>query len=174
LAFDIGANRGCVANRLAANFQRVVAFEPCRESFNLMDPAANVIGSVCAVSQSDGQVALDEAHISIRTGQLVTGSALDWGNVLRQRVVPSIKLDTAAEIYGIPDFIKIDTEGHEILVLKGGENALAHKPALVIEVHREKDGERIERLLGLKLRKIEHPGERGTAKDNHFWLTNVL
>ena len=48
----------------------------------------------------------------------------------------SITIDTAAKKYFVPDFIKMDIEGAEVLALEGARNVLSeHKPHLIIEVH---------------------------------------
>src|SRR5664279_3188929 len=50
-------------------------------------------------------------------------------------------LDSAAEKYGSPDFIKMDIEGAEADVLKSADSTLAGKPRMIIETH----GETVER-----------------------------
>ncbi len=47
-----------------------------------------------------------------------------------------ITLDSACEKYFVPDFVKMDIEGAEVLALKGAEKLLKnHKPKMIIEVH---------------------------------------
>jgi len=48
----------------------------------------------------------------------------------------TLTLDAAAREYFVPDFIKIDVEGDEAMVLRGAQEILrAKRPAMIIEVH---------------------------------------
>lgn len=47
-----------------------------------------------------------------------------------------ITLDSACEKFFVPDFIKMDIEGAEVMALEGAANLLKnHKPKMIIEVH---------------------------------------
>jgi hypothetical protein len=90
--------------------------------------------------------------------------------------VASITLDTLLERYGPPDFIKIDTEGHEVEVLRGGARLFAeHHPAIIVEVHRAENGPLVRELLaGYDLTELRHSAgvrQGGPTWLNHFWLT---
>ena len=53
-----------------------------------------------------------------------------------KRKVPVVSLNYLADRYGLPDFIKVDVEGAEYDVIKGGIDVLKHnKIKLLIEVH---------------------------------------
>lgn len=48
----------------------------------------------------------------------------------------SVTIDTAAKKFFVPDFIKMDIEGAEVLALEGASEVLKeHMPHLIIEVH---------------------------------------
>jgi len=48
----------------------------------------------------------------------------------------SVTIDTAADEYFTPEFIKMDIEGAEAHALRGAERTMAkHKPAWIVEVH---------------------------------------
>ena len=164
------------AVKLSRNFVRVIAFEPCRESFELLrsDAPDNVTASLTAVSDTDGEIELQEANRSIVTGQLVSKPGLHWGTILRSRKVQSATIESLVEIYGEPDFIKIDTEGHEVEVVRGGMRFLeAAKPRLCIEVHHEHAEGEIRKLLkNISLIKISQDQyrEESIIRKNHFWL----
>lgn len=51
----------------------------------------------------------------------------------------SVQIERLDDVYkGVPSFIKIDAELHELEVLKGAENTIrTHKPALLVEVYIE-------------------------------------
>jgi FkbM family methyltransferase len=181
LAFDIGANIGQSTRVLARNFAVVVALEPCAESFAILDEEMdkNVVCLPCAASDHDGHLTLDEAATSIRTGQLVTGPGLPmWGQRVGRRKVRAVTLDSLLLTYGVPDFVKVDVEGAECLVLAGGRRLFAeHHPAVHIEVHRAENEELVRALLpGYDLTKLTHgPYVRqgGEVHRNHFWMVSA-
>lgn len=59
------------------------------------------------------------------------------GGVRQIKYVPTFTLNYLLELYAPPDFLKIDTEGAEWLVLKGASKVLAHKPKILIEVFQD-------------------------------------
>lgn len=178
LAFDVGANGGAVVAKLAPHFGTVVAFEPCAESFVHLERTApaNVVAVPMAVSDHDGEVVLNESRITDSFGELSTGDSLvnSWGEATGSRQVPCLTLDAAEQTYGVPDFIKIDTEGHELLIVQGGRHLLAiHHPALMIEVHSELNGAEIVRTLGdYDFTRVDHPAYRPDSyyRQNHYYL----
>lgn len=174
LAFDIGANSGQAAAVLSPHFEQVVSFEPCLESLEALvhRDLPNVTAVGVAVSDHGGVVELDETANSIRTGQLTTGTALNWGAVIGHRTVLAMPLDLLVDVFGMPDFVKIDTEGHEIAVVAGGRRTFDHGPAVLIEVHRAGNEAVLrEALPHYRLRKIDHDGYGDSPMgQHHFWL----
>lgn len=174
LAFNIGANIGQAARVLAPNFATVIAMEPCRESFEILleESAPNVVPIMAAVSAQAGSVELTESAFSITTGQLTTGPGLAWGATLGVRSVDSVTVDDMVDHYGRPDFVNIDTEGHEVEVLRGWSRP--HDCQVLIEVHRADNEDEVRDLWGGPLRKLSHHRSVGsTAFNNHFWLTTA-
>jgi len=163
LAFDIGANGGVIANILAERFDRVVAFEPHTESYAYLDQHAkpNVVTLEMAVSNRSGEIHLDQSVNADVNGMLTTGESLRcaWGDRTGQLAVTAITIDDLVKLYGTPDFVKIDTEGHEGEVVKGGFNFFTHhKPQVVIEIHSAEAGERVRSLLwDYEFERIDHP-----------------
>src|ERR1700682_2177624 len=50
--------------------------------------------------------------------------------------VPAVSIDKIAAEYGVPTHIKIDVEGHDAAVLRGGRETLARfSPKLFLELH---------------------------------------
>lgn len=173
LAFNIGANIGQAARVLAPNFRTVVALEPCKESFDILleESAPNVLPIMAAVSAETGSVELTESADSIATGQLTTGSGLSWGAALGTRSVDSVTIDDLVAHYGQPDFVNVDTEGHEVAVMEGWTR---RKCEALIECHREEHEELVRLLYGAPLRRLSHakPVAENTRR-NHYWLTSV-
>ncbi len=143
LAFDVGANVGQSLPRMTTLFGRVVAFEPAVESFTeaaaMHEGDSRVTVAQMAVTAHTGTLMLDVCPSPIQSGQLTTpGMApeLGWGTPIAQRAVDCITLDDAAGRYGTPDFVKVDTEGHEVQVLRGAPRLLTSThPQWQIEFH---------------------------------------
>lgn len=175
--FDIGANGGLLAEVFAQNFQEVIAVEPCAESYaRLWDTPANVTPVFCAVSDRKGTVDLVEAERAIGLGELVTGDSLPapWGPAVGARTVPCVTVDELTGRFGLPDLIKIDTEGHELHVIEGASETLASDPRLVIEIHSAHNGEQILARIP-DLERHGHPAYKpGSYHDlNHYWLVRA-
>lgn len=172
-AFNVGANIGQAARVLAPNFHRVIALEPCQESFDilLVESAPNVVPLLMAASDHSGEIELTETERSIRTGQLTTGEGLAWGRAVGTRRVEATTLDDLIVHYGHPDFVSIDTEGHEIKVLEGWSTPRCDA---LIEVHRAEHEAVIRSLWEGPLRTLRHaPSVGRNAYENHMWLTTI-
>lgn len=179
VAWDIGANIGQSTRVLAAHFERVLAFEPCVESYCILadEMPGNVEALPFAVGRHDGAMRLDVAEYSINTGQLVSpGRPLPgWGDRRGSRTVPCRSLDSLLVHEEPPDFVKIDCEGSEIEVLAGAHALFSRiRPYVIVEVHRNEHGPLVRELLdGYMLTELRHgsyvkPG--GRFHTDHYWL----
>lgn len=177
--FDIGANGGATARTFAPNFTEVVAFEPAAESYQFLcsELPANVIPVNVAVSDVSGEVELEERPGALTMGELTSPAGIaesaGWGAVTDTRLVRSRTLPELAGEYGDPDFVKIDTEGHEQRVVAGGLEYLRDmRPRMVIEVHDRDQGEWIIRELGAPLQLHRHPYYAPGSPSflHHYWL----
>lgn len=142
LVFDIGANIG---NRtqmyLDYGARRVVAVEPQPDlaSFLLKRfKDAPVIVVAGAVGETAGEFSLHICHAATT----LTSMAPEWieavqasGRFREHRwdeiiTVPTLTLDGMIDLYGRPDFVKIDVEDYELKVLRGLRQSV---PALSFE-----------------------------------------
>lgn len=123
LAFDIGANTGGSAHYLLSKYEKVVCFEPNPNLTNCLINAFKNRNIEIVQKGLSSKNEIKTFHIS-DISELCTFSndwitksrfaANKWSNAVE---VETITLDTAINTYGIPNFIKIDVEGHEYEVL---------------------------------------------------------
>ena len=141
--FDVGANAGWYSmicstlNPKAA----VYSFEPVPPTYmklirNIaLNSCVNVIPCNFGLSDFDGirEMYFDESESG-------AGSLRDIrGNARRKEAARFMRLDDFTERYGVvPDVMKIDVEGSELFVLKGGEKTLReNSPVIFIEILRK-------------------------------------
>ncbi|HEY3412083.1 MAG TPA: FkbM family methyltransferase [Armatimonadota bacterium] len=135
VALDIGANIGCYSYALSKICRNVEAFEPNPLVAEVLQShgAHNIRVHIVGLSSSEG---FAELHIPIVNGipRYGCGSLSQVFGASEERfTVPVKRLDD----FGFTDisFVKIDVEGHEAEVLKGGEATLRRwMPALLIEI----------------------------------------
>ncbi len=155
--WDVGANIGlytCYA-AVARNCQ-VVAFEP--SVFNTQLLAQNI-----SVNQVVDQVVVCPFPLSdIKTISKLKFPNVHWGGALStfkenfgwngepfesefEYLIPSTTLDEFAEMYGAPhpDYLKIDVDGIEHLILQGGEHLLKGISEILVEVNDDFEQQRV-------------------------------
>ena len=189
--WDIGANTGESLVRMCRLFSHVVCMEPALESYAALRATASCI-TCCrvdllpgAVAGHDGFLRMSEREVPIQSGQLTPDTAGhepadgdwgSWGPPVGFRDIPCLTVDTLARQYGEPDFIKVDTEGHELLVLQGAAQQMhGPKPGWLIEFHSPALHDRCEEILtaaGYAVETVRHPHYAPDNPDyyNHGWL----
>jgi len=152
---DVGAHVGHYTVRLSRHYGQVIAIEPDPHNFegllkNLeLNHVKNVHALNLAASSKRGNSILYSAGV---------GSRLDI--VRLHKRVYNVHTDLLDKLVDHADVIKIDTEGHELEILKGASRLIAQKPILVIENHTKTYGltywsEILEQLVEFKPRYIE-------------------
>lgn len=140
-AWDVGANCGQLIPRMLTRFTHVVAYEPAEECLPYLTAFPEITVRAVAVSDRAGSVDLVALPDKINTGQLVTDgiTGMEWSTDTEQRstrTVAATTLDAEAAELGAPDFVKIDVEGHEQLVLDGAADLIKTvRPVFLIEFH---------------------------------------
>lgn len=141
--YDIGANAGffsLLGSRCVGPEGRVFAFEPLVEDVRSiraqldLNDVSHCIVIEAAVADRSGWIEFCEGaenstgHVNPREGPGHDVSAIQ---------VKAVTLDDFVKTFPSPDFIKMDVEGAELLVLRGARSMLAGKrpPNMLIEFH---------------------------------------
>jgi FkbM family methyltransferase len=127
LVFDIGANRGELAEVFLQLGANVVAVEPnpaCCKRMLALGYKGRLTIRCEAAGDHQGELTLFTAthdrHSTVSEEWMDSAAANDpgfkWNGSIK---VPLNTLDDMRAQYGVPDFVKIDVEGYEIGVLQG-------------------------------------------------------
>jgi FkbM family methyltransferase len=160
LAFDIGANNGDFADTIINEFETVICFEPIPYLIN---------GKLAEKSKKNKNMKVDSRAISDKTGitkMLICPDSYaistlenswayssrfsDHHSFTESIEVHTITLEEAIKNYGIPDYIKIDIEGHEPKVLNAF-NSMLDNTVFCFEWTEEYKNELIETINHLDL-----------------------
>ncbi len=154
VVLDVGANVGefaVAACHFVGSQGAVLAIEPdpflCALLHRTIAEPGNAglpLEALCvAVAENDG---LAPFHIASRgrASNALAGHGLStMGNIRGRFIAPVLTIDTLAERWRAPGFIKIDVEGAELRVLEGARRTLLHhRPLVLVEVSTMQDGVR--------------------------------
>ncbi len=144
-AIDIGANIGATTLNLAkkvGSHGKVFSFEPSPYNFSQasINISLNNFSNIVLINQGLGNKKTTANLYNVNTNnrgmqRLLKDSAEN--NLYDKTEVEIDTLDTSMQKYNVtnPSIIKIDVEGYELNVLKGGiETIKKYKPALFIEL----------------------------------------
>lgn len=139
--YDVGANLGYVSLLLARQVGprgRVIAFEPVPKNLDFLRQTI-AINQLTTINVIDAAASDASGHAIIRMGTNLSTPSMVWHRKdptsieITVRTVAIDELVQAGEVEP-PQFVKIDVEGAEGLVLRGMRNTIASsKPILVIE-----------------------------------------
>lgn len=129
LVFDIGASEGNKTSIFLQNAEQVVCVEPNPESVKSLrrryrdNPKVKIVQSACGDHPGLAKLRIFEKGLGYST------LSEKWSNEITQhRKVDTLKeeievsiltLDNLIDMFGCPDYIKIDVEGLELNVLRG-------------------------------------------------------
>ena len=161
---DVGGNVGQYAvlfSSLVAPSGKVITFEPdaqhrniLRRNLELNSVARQVVVEDIALSDAGGTHTFfsrnDAMSSLVRSGLGTNADAAD----VKEQVVETARLDDYLKAHGLssPDWVKVDTEGAEINILRGATEVLKSPATIVCELHPyawEEFGSSYEELLSL-------------------------
>jgi FkbM family methyltransferase len=143
--FDIGANWGTHSLIFLAHGVRAISFEPnanCKKDFERYCRLNGFQGKMETIGLSDheGRTKLQFPGDATWLGRL-TDAPDDGATTMDVEITT---LDAYVERTGlVPDVIKIDTEGHELNVVRGGRKTLSSRPPVIFESNSPKDRDEI-------------------------------
>lgn len=135
VVYDVGAHVGfytLLASSLVGPEGKVHAFEPLAKNFDHLlkhlriNKVQNALPHRLAVSDKSGIMDFEEGT-STSTSHLVVGGKIQ---------VEAVSIDEFIKTQSVPlpDFLKIDVEGHELQVLKGMSRLLNQKRDVIIHL----------------------------------------
>ena len=141
ICWDIGANIGfytCLLASLVEDDGTVVALEPAARTWGYLheNVSLNQFTNVTVVNKGLGDTQ-EQRHLHYSEAGLAEGTAslkyID-GRAASERVTIDT-IDNLLRELPTPDFLKIDVEGYQLEVLRGGEHFLkTHAPLLMVEL----------------------------------------
>lgn len=143
VVFDVGANRGELSYFFAitCGAKKVYSFEPQSRMFGVLTGVAGGIKNIepvnIALSDSNGEKALQIPIVAQRQYTQAASLEEKHGNILKHEKVKIETLDSFIKRNKIDklDFIKCDTEGHELAVLRGSMETLkCLRPLVYVEI----------------------------------------
>ena len=185
---DIGANVGYYSlkfSSLIGDSGKIISLEPDTNTFQVLKQNCdlnnfkNIETLNLAVSDTDGFLTLyrDEKHSG--KSSLFTGSNNKDSIRITTKTLDTLLKDRFQNI----DFIKIDTEGAELSILKGASNILKITQKILIELHEEilqqnnQDPLEIEKILkdhGFQIRKFPQYWDKKSSQNKIFQSDYLL
>ena len=136
---DIGANIGNHSLFFADLFSKVISFEPNERPFKLLKFNSSLAENIQPFNLG---LSTKTMELPVKLRPLNSGSARICNNENPDTFFSVVSLDDflMKNEHSDISFMKIDVEGHELMVLKGAKSTLEkYKPIIALEMHFKKD-----------------------------------
>ena len=148
VAIDAGANIGLQSVRMAQKFNQVHSFEPTSVNYDCLFNNVKNFSNVQIYKTGLGERE-ESAIIKLPAESKNCGafSIIDFNGYEDPVLTEQISILPLDKFQLLPDFIKIDTQGFELFILKGAENTLKNKPVLLLECEKKQEKRLISNYL---------------------------
>lgn len=126
IVFDIGANLGFTTQTfLDAGAEKVIAVEPDKYNIAILKrkfqktPQVEIIKAAVSRHEGEAKIWLHKRDSALHTVENKWKHAIGDHCYRPTVTVRTITLDGMIREYGAPSYIKVDVEGHELMVLQG-------------------------------------------------------
>lgn len=139
-AIDIGANVGLHSVRFSEKFKNVFSFEPVMSNYECLEKNTSHFKNITRFKTGLGEIDKTETiSLPISCNNCGAYSIVDFVDSKEELFKEKIKISRLDDFNLAADLIKIDTQGYEIPVLKGGiETLKKYKPTLILEIEFKK------------------------------------
>jgi FkbM family methyltransferase len=146
VVYDIGAAKGNFTTMMAkmSKVGKIYAFEPLPESFKKLENRSRPYSKIdcfnLALGNTNGKSHIYESDHPDSSSLLPFGelNKIEFPNIRRnqKREIQVARLDDLVkeQQLSLPNFVKIDVQGFENLVLIGGENTIRHAQYCMLEM----------------------------------------
>lgn len=148
VAIDIGANIGLQSVRLAQKFKQIHSFEPTSVNYDCLSNNLKSFSNAQLYKVGLGEKE-EVAIIKLPSNSTNCGafSIVDFNNYEDSVLSEKIEISVLDKLNISPDFIKIDTQGFELFILKGAKNTLKNKPVLLVECEKKQEKQLLNQFL---------------------------
>ena len=148
VAIDAGANIGLQSVRLAQKFNHVHSFEPTSVNYDCLVNNTKNFSNIqiykTGLGESESSAVIKLPIESTNCGAF---SIIDFNNDEDSSFTENIKILPLDQFQLSPNFIKIDTQGFELFILRGAKNTLKNNPVLLLECEKKQEKQLISEYL---------------------------
>lgn len=134
-AIDGGANVGSYTRVLLKNFERVVCFEPSRDTYQCLERNVHSWGDFHRAHLLNAAVSNEWGYVSLKHKlfRLSMTAQVERGGDISAIPIDALELEKVG-------FLKLDVEGYELNALKGADQTITRcKPVIFMEVKPEEE-----------------------------------
>lgn len=132
---DVGANLGYYSflyAKYVGNTGKVISFEPELENFSLLQRGI-LANNFANISAYQAAVGAKQETLTLYKSKDNLGDHRTWETSGREKVqIACVSLDKFLQDLPKVDFLKVDTQGYEILVLMGAQQLIKRSPNLIL------------------------------------------